>query len=184
MPGDIVVNIQVDPMRIFDSLRDVAQTIYDNRNGREGFVKSLRNEYFYKNNKKFNVMVFNLGIKYAENIQPNDLIAYANVTARFGFEKITYGIWVFRKGEFWKYGDGGFINWAFEGLKWERTPSDGGYVKFYEVSCWQCYLQKNSEYAGQDVHIWWGHTSEDAKWACDNWCERCKREGGCFAWQE
>lgn len=53
-----------------------------------------------------------------------------------------------------------------------------------KITCWQCYLQSTGEYAGRDVEIWWGHRDVDAKWACNQWCEKCKQDPkGCFAWQ-
>lgn len=42
---------------------------------------------------------------------------------------------------------------------------------------WTCYNQGNPVGI---VSIWWGHTAEDAKWACDEWRKPiCGNEGGC-----
>jgi hypothetical protein len=86
------------------------------------------------------------------------------------------------------YEDGRFSFKASFGGRWfcclkysgktQKTPAKT------QKTCWQCYLQSTGEYAGRDVEIWWGHREVDAKWACNRWCEKCKKDPkGCFAWQ-
>jgi hypothetical protein len=48
---------------------------------------------------------------------------------------------------------------------------------------WGCYLNSNRQNVG-GVTIWWGHRSEDATWACNNWIPTCGNDGGCSAFPE
>ncbi len=49
------------------------------------------------------------------------------------------------------------------------------------TSKWSCRLEhRDNQYVG-DVSIWWGHTEEDAAWACYNWIPECGNNGGCWA---
>ncbi|WP_437746756.1 hypothetical protein WME73_18605 [Sorangium sp. So ce302] len=43
-------------------------------------------------------------------------------------------------------------------------------------STWWCI--NRAEYVGK-VTIWWGHTSVDATWACNEWIDTCRNRGGC-----
>jgi hypothetical protein len=48
-----------------------------------------------------------------------------------------------------------------------------------ENTRWGCYLNSNGELMG-NVEIWWGHTSGDAGWACNQWISVCGNNGGCY----
>lgn len=49
------------------------------------------------------------------------------------------------------------------------------------LTTWNCYTRLDSVYRGQ-VTIWWGHTANDAMWACNQWIPACgTANGGCFA---
>ncbi|MBD2451590.1 hypothetical protein H6G76_31630 [Nostoc sp. FACHB-152] len=57
----------------------------------------------------------------------------------------------------------------------EQQLVSGGYT-----SRWACISR--TEYADK-VDIWWGHTQQDAEWACNNWVPKCTNDGGCQAFQ-
>lgn len=40
-------------------------------------------------------------------------------------------------------------------------------------SRWDCYLTTEPGVYLGSVDIWWGHTIEDAQWACENWISAC-----------
>ena len=48
-----------------------------------------------------------------------------------------------------------------------------------ERTSWACFTSDGTLQGV--VTIWWGNTSRDAKWACDNWIPACgNAPGGCF----
>lgn len=88
--------------------------------GREKFTKATCGEFDRKYDSKYNVMVFN-------NEQPS---AYNLRGVRENFVRtycgIPYKVFVFRSGKFRNKGDGGFINWCFQG----NFRRDGGLITF------------------------------------------------------
>ncbi|MEH2366456.1 hypothetical protein [Nostoc sp.] len=98
----------------------IASSVNASQN-REGFVKGLMEEAYFKADQKYNVMVFNLSQNYDENFNGVQLFAKAD------YNGVIYGIWAFENGEFTNQGDGGWINWAFKG----NFDRDGSHVKFH-----------------------------------------------------
>ncbi|MDN9011468.1 hypothetical protein [Brevibacillus laterosporus] len=92
---------------------------------RGDFVQDTLSHAFYQVGQgKKNVMVFNLNQRYTHNLQGIQTF----YTVYYG--SIPYGVWVFTDGEFWNKGDGGWINWGFQG----SFDRDGGHVKFHRIS--------------------------------------------------
>jgi hypothetical protein len=46
-----------------------------------------------------------------------------------------YEIYVFKSGEFWLNGDGGYENYCYSGT-YDIDPKDGGHITFYDPSRW------------------------------------------------
>ncbi len=92
-------------------------------NNRQGFVKGLMEQATYAAHGKYNVMVFNLSQPYDRNIQGVKFFKQAN------YQGVPYGIWIYSDGTFTNKGDGGFINWAFNG-RFQRTGNQGHIVIF------------------------------------------------------
>ncbi|MFD8542540.1 stress protein [Streptomyces sp. NPDC059649] len=113
------VNFNIDVLGIANKIESSIKTAQN----REGFVKNLRESAFYAAGGQYNVMVMNLSQGYDHHL--NGVKAYGSAT----YDGVIYGIWVFEDGEFTNLGDGGYINWAFQG--WFDRPNNGGYVKFY-----------------------------------------------------
>lgn len=53
----------------------------------------------------------------------------------------------------------------------------------HTTSEWDCFLNNQDNRSVGHVRIWWGHTSGDAAWACNNWVSTCGNNGGCYAFQ-
>ncbi|MBP5977201.1 stress protein [Brasilonema sp. CT11] len=93
---------------------------------REGFVKGLMEQATYAARGKYNVMVFNMSQPYDRNINGVKFFKQAN------YQGVPYGIWIFEDGTFTNKGDGGFINWAFNG-KFNRSGNQGHVVTFQKL---------------------------------------------------
>ena len=113
----MTLEVSVDPLSIGQAIASAIKTSQN----RDGFVKDLMESAYYAAEQQYNVMVFNLSQEYEEHF--NGVQFYASAVYD---GSITYGIWAFEDGEFTNKGDGGWINWAFQGW-FER---DGHYVKF------------------------------------------------------
>lgn len=72
-----------------------------------------------------NVMVFNMSQPYERNISEIKFFKQAN------YQGVFYGIWIFKSGTFTNKGDGGFINWAFNG-RFQRSGKQGHTVTFQQ----------------------------------------------------
>jgi hypothetical protein len=90
---------------------------------RPGFVKGLMEQATYAARGKYNVMVFNMSQPYNRNIRGVKFFKQAN------YQGVPYGIWIFEDGTFTNKGDGGFINWAFNG-RFQRSGNQGHTVTF------------------------------------------------------
>ena len=69
----------------------------------------------------YNVVIMNLSQGYDERLSGTRF--YANVR----YDSVNYGVWIAEGGEFENTGDGGYINWAFQG----QFDRDGNTVKFH-----------------------------------------------------
>ena len=110
------MNIYVDVLGIAETVSDAVHADQD----RGAFVKNLMESTYCAVGEQYNVLVFNLGQSYQDRL--NEVKFYGSAT----YQNLTFGIWVFERGEFTNQGDGGWINWAFRGW-FER---DGNTVKF------------------------------------------------------
>lgn len=100
----------------------VAQAINNLREGsRDAFTQKAVQEAFDKAGGQYNVVMMNLSAGHEERL--NNVKLYANV--KYG--AVYYGLWIFEDGEFTNTGDGGFLNWAFQG--W--FDRDGSTVRFH-----------------------------------------------------
>lgn len=103
---DVGINIDANGL-----VRDVASAIRGKSN-RAACVKAMREAAYSRARQRANVMVFNLNQNYRKRLNKA-------VFKRFSCAGISYGLWVFRSGTFVNKGDGGYINWAFDG-RWKR----------------------------------------------------------------
>lgn len=116
----VQVNVDVDVREIS---RDIANAV-SSADNRDAFVKDVRNRVYYGFKQKYNVMVFNLNQDHWYNLEGE--VFYHSVY----YGGIPYGIWVFEGGVFQNKGDGGFINWAFEG-DFHRSGDELKWVDFW-----------------------------------------------------
>ena len=116
------VDFQVDVHKISSSISQAVKHARD----RAAFVKNARNTAYYSGAlQRYNVMVFNLGVSHTTRLYG---VKYYN---SFNYNGVTYGVWVFTSGEFHNRGDGGYINWAYQGCVTQRV---GGRVLFRAFS--------------------------------------------------
>jgi hypothetical protein len=165
--GGINLNVNIDPFSIAQAIADNAT----NTVNREGFVKGLLYSANYASRDNYNVLVFNLAQPHEGVL--NDVIFFGTAST----QGVTYGIWVFRGGEFRNKGDGTYANWAF-GNSFDRSGSERKLVRFFSSS-WSCHL-RNGDQVGT-LKIWWGDQQQDGTWACNQWNSNCNTGGGCVA---
>ena len=113
-------NIAVDALGIGNAIGDAI----GKRQNREAWVKSVRNKAYYSAGGKYNALVFNLAVSHTHNL--SGVKFYSEAT----YGNLVYGVWVFERGTFNNYGDGGYINWAFQG----SFKRNGMQVNFYPRS--------------------------------------------------
>ena len=102
---------------------DIANAINSAEN-RDAFVKDVRNKVYYRFDQKYNVMVFNLNQDHWHDLEGG--VHYESAD----YHGIPYGVWVFEGGKFQNKGEGGYINWAFEG-DFGRSGDGGKWVDFW-----------------------------------------------------
>ena len=102
--------------------KDISDTVKTSQN-REGFVKGMMEKAAFAAGSKYNVMVFNMSQSYDKRINGVKYFKQVN------YQEVPYGVWIFKDGDFTNKGDGGFINWAFNG-NFTRTGDQGHTVKF------------------------------------------------------
>ncbi|NMO13652.1 stress protein [Pyxidicoccus fallax] len=107
--------VSLDPVSIGQA---IAKSVHAVPN-REGFVKGLLYSARHQTGGKYNVVVANLGNKHEASGLRN--VVYYQT---FNYGDLVYGVWAFEDGVFDNQGDGGFINWTFDGL-WERQDPNG-----------------------------------------------------------
>lgn len=113
----VMLNIDVDVLGIAQAIIGAVNSSAN----RPGWVKGVMETAFYQAGQRYNVMVFNLNQEYQHGF--NDVVFFGTAE----YSGITFGIWAFRSGTFDNKGDGGWINWAFQG--WFNR--NGGHVDFY-----------------------------------------------------
>ncbi|MFI8850018.1 stress protein [Streptomyces sp. 891-h] len=113
------LNLNVDVLGIANKIESSIKTSAN----RDAFVKNLMESAYYAGGEKYNVVVHNLNQDYEENL--NGVQTYGSAT----YDGVTFGIWVFKDGEFTNKGDGGWINWAMKG-SFQRDGADGKHVTF------------------------------------------------------
>lgn len=112
-------NVNIDVLGIANA---IAGAVSSNQN-RPGWVKNVMETAFNGAQGHYNVMVFNLNQEYDHNFR--GMKFYGSAV----YSGITFGIWIFEEGEFDNKGDGGYINWAFQGC-FERSGYQGHHVVF------------------------------------------------------
>jgi len=117
---DVGANFDVS-IDVLGIAKAIAGAIAENED-RPGWVKNLMESAFFDAGQKYNVMVFNLNENYEHSF--NDLVFYGSAS----YDGIIFGIWIFESGTFVNQGDGGYINWAFQG--W--FDRNGNSVTFYQ----------------------------------------------------
>jgi hypothetical protein len=101
----------------------INQLIVQNQN-RGGFVKQASEVAYGLYKQKYNVMVFNTSQNYdASGLQGVKKRLPAN------YQGVPYVVFIFKSGTFVNQGDGGFINWAFQG-NWKRSGNQNKTVTF------------------------------------------------------
>lgn len=121
---NVPVEIPFDPLEVGKAIADAVASAQN----REGFLQGLKEQAIQEGINRgggYNVMVFNLS-------QPYDATGIRNTQKffqQFDYDGIPYGVWIFKAGTFINNGDGGFINWAFEG-RFTRTGDQGHTVIF------------------------------------------------------
>jgi hypothetical protein len=88
---------------------------------RGAFVSEAVGKAFDADGGDYNVVMMNLSQGY-DALGLEGVKLYANVS----WGSIHYGLWIVEAGTFENTGDGGYINWAFQG--WYDRPSDGTVV--------------------------------------------------------
>lgn len=117
---DVGLNLNVNSL-----YRKVSSAIRGQRN-RAACVKAMREAAYTSARQRANVMVFNLNQNYRKRLNKV-------VFRRFSCAGVSYGLWVFRSGTFINKGDGGYINWAFDG-RWKRIGRDKKTVVFRPIT--------------------------------------------------
>jgi len=83
---------------------------------------------------RFNVLVFNTAVEryfIPEGVVEQFLVVYDSTKESAKVGKVTYEVTVFRKGHLVNLGDGGFINWCFEG-NFERVGMSAIFAEIRE----------------------------------------------------
>ncbi len=101
----------------------INQLIVQNQN-RGGFVKQTSEVAYGLYKQRYNVMVFNTSQNY-------DASGLKGVIKRLAtnYQGVPYVVFIFKSGTFVNQGDGGFINWAFQG-NWKRSGNQNKTVTF------------------------------------------------------
>jgi hypothetical protein len=109
-------NVNIDVLGVANA---IAGAVSSSQN-RPGWVKNVMETAYNSAGRQYNVMVFNLNQEYTDSL--NNVKFYGSAV----YNGITYGIWIFESGTFENKGDGGWINWAFQGC----FNRNGGHVEF------------------------------------------------------
>lgn len=114
--------LAIDPVQLGVQINDL---VVASKN-REGFVKGMMEKASFAAGGKYNVMVFNMSQPYDRNINGIKFFKQTD------YQGVPYGIWLFKDGTFTNKGDGGFINWAFNG-RFKRSGHQGHTVTFQKL---------------------------------------------------
>lgn len=104
--AEFPISVDIDVLGIVNKIQSAVNDTQD----RGSFVKNLMESTYYAAGQQYNVMVFNLGENYQHNF--NNVVFYGSSV----YSGLTFGIWAFDSGTFVNQGDGGYINWAFQGV--------------------------------------------------------------------
>ncbi len=123
--GGVGASVGVDfSIDVVEMSKAIARAAKSARN-RGAFVRNVLNTVYFEAGQRYNVMVFNLAVAHRSRLSG---VQYYKSRKYNG---LIYGIWVFKGGEFYNQGDGGFINWAFRGCVTGRVR---GLVRFQSPS--------------------------------------------------
>lgn len=112
------VNANIDVNKVYG---DITNGIRSLKN-RDACVKGASEIAYSAVNQRYNVIVFNLSNDYSANLP-------GAVFKQIQCAGLEFGVWIFQEGTFINKGDGGFINWAFQG-NFKRTGNDNKTVIF------------------------------------------------------
>lgn len=112
------VSANVDVNKVYG---DITRGVLSLKN-RDACVKAASEIAYSAVNQRYNVMVFNLSNDYSANL-PGAIFKQIQCAGK------EFGVWIFKEGRFINKGDGGFINWAFQG-NYKRTGNQGKTVIF------------------------------------------------------
>ena len=149
----------------------ISQAISDNANlNPQGFLLGLGESAYRITRKQYDVMVFNLGVPFTDNLRNIKFKAILDYNS-----SIQYIIWVFKGGEFINKGDDTLKNWVFKGsIEAQRKDEREDKIVWFISSSWNCLCQNGKKLGSVD--IWWGDREEDGTWACNEWISSCNRE--------
>ncbi|MGF1677391.1 MAG: hypothetical protein ACFCUV_27480 [Rivularia sp. (in: cyanobacteria)] len=120
--GNVDVGLNID----VNGLVNEVSSAIRGQNNRSACVKAASEAAYSRVGQRANVMVFNLNQNYAKKFTGRPLFR------RISCAGVTYGLWVFKSGTFQNRGDGGFINWTFQG-NWKRTGRENKTVIFSRI---------------------------------------------------
>lgn len=111
-----------------DTAFDIARYVEGNKQtdkDRAGYVKSLLQAAGRTLTKPYNIMIFNLGEDYVENL--SGVKFYSSHV--FPGDGTTFGLWIFEHGTFENRGGRGWKNWGFMGRFTRNRKGNKVYFK-------------------------------------------------------
>ncbi|MFD4376640.1 hypothetical protein [Streptomyces sp. NPDC058486] len=117
----VAVEVIIAVVGLAEQIYNITVGALEAGQNRGGYVKSLMEGAFYDSGQRYNVMVINDANRYTMDLK--GIVFDGKVKSNYG----TYRVIAFESGTFVNHGDGGWINWAFQG--WFNR--DGGNVTFY-----------------------------------------------------
>ncbi|MEH2436831.1 MAG: hypothetical protein V7K25_21760 [Nostoc sp.] len=106
----------------------IAGAVNDNSD-RGAFTDNLVETAYFNLGQHYNVLTVNLS-QHPQTGGLNDIVFYGSASYKDG---TIFGIYGFKSGEFTHEGDGGYINWAFQG-SFTRDGDGGSHVVFNALS--------------------------------------------------
>ncbi|MFC8248571.1 hypothetical protein [Streptomyces chartreusis] len=98
---------------------------FEDNDDRTAFTQTMANQMKAAAGPQYNAMVFNVeDQKYLADLAGGPMPGDRPFTATARYDGETYGLWVFKEGDFANLGDGGYENWAFEGT-FDREENSG-----------------------------------------------------------
>lgn len=159
---DVGVNFEVDVVAMTELITDNIRGAQN----RAAFVKTIRTAAYHGAKENYNVVVFNMAVEHRPRFR--DIKYFKSYTYR----GLHYGVWVFGSGSFHNKGDGGFINWAYQGC----VQRDRGYLLFRSHSRRGSCTRPTVSSVTAPCHLQGGDRCSHSGDCCDN--RSCKRKWG------